>query len=100
MRRLKVPKANAGRCLRRVRILPIFRFAAEAPHRPPSLRVVVGDTGLELPQKTQGKREVAPSAAQNPAHSAHEIDLSALAKALAALPEADRRALAEALRKG
>jgi len=61
---------------------------------------MVGRAGVEPSPKTQGKREIAPGAAQNPAHFRPKSDLAALAETLRALPEADRRALAEALRKG
>jgi len=58
---------------------------------------MVGATGLEPTAKSPGKQENPNRAAQNPAHSEQKTDVAELARRLAALPEADRRALAAAL---
>ncbi len=57
----------------------------------------MGVTGLEQTAKSKGKRENPDCAARNPAHSEQKTDLADLARRLAALPEADRRALAKVI---
>jgi hypothetical protein len=57
---------------------------------------MVGDTGLEQPQKPLIKPISETGGAESGALLA-EVDLADLARRLAALPEADRQALAKAL---